>query len=685
MLARSPRALAALAALASAALLAAVAPNALAGSATTRPAGPSARSLAAPSGLRAAYTKVRDWGSGYEGSFTVTNGTSATIPSWTLVFQLTPGAKLAGYWNAVATTSGAQVSMTGTSWNSSLTPGASTQIGFDVAYSGHYADPSGCTINAATCDGSGTSQTPPDAPSALTVTATSATSVGLSWTAPLGLVSGYQVYDGTRAAAKVTGTTATVAGLKPQSTHAFSVSADNAAGESPRSESVTVTTPTGGGKAAAWHPDYLSIGTVYTPGSDSVDAYFSQLQQHGPLPSYGYKYLLGNEFGNWAKVTTAQVTSAQHFGMTPVLVEYGMNGNTDGTSVDWTNMQNADWVSQFFTALMNAAKAAGQAAGSSPVGWVVEPDMLGYIQQNYGAQYHDDATTMPAATSAAYSAGVLGDGDPRYPDTLAGLVQAITHAIKKYDTGAFVGWHLNDWAAGDPLKDTDTMGVEAGHKAIVDTAGKVAAFAKSASIGGGADFVAFDQWGQDFGELHDSDPAHDVRYLNGTHWDNYLLYVHTIDAALGLPAVLWQLPCGHLNSTTTPSPTYWNSSGKFPDLDDTTNNAYEDASASFFYGDTFTSSGNALAFFGANPAADPKISVSGNTITWGSHMPDAAAAGVVAILFGAGTPSSTYGVPEAGGGFESAPSDFDFWVTKTQQYLTSPVPLPSPPRPRGTG
>lgn len=636
----------------------------------------------ATGGLRAAYTKARDWGSGYEGGFTVVNGTSARIASWKLVFQLSPGAKLAGFWNATATTSGTQVTMSGVGWNNSLDPGASVQIGFDVAYSGHYADPSACTINGATCDGSGTSSTPPDAPSALAVTATAATSVGLSWTAPLGEVSGYRVYDGDKLAAQSATTSATVSGLRPQSTHSLSVSAVNAAGESPRTAPVTVTTPTGGGRAAAWHPDYLSIGTVYTPGSDSVDAFFGTLGQHGPLPSYGYKYLLGNEFGNWAKVTTAQVAGAQHFGMTPVLVEYGMNGNNDGTSVDWDNMRNADWVSQFFGALMSAAKAAGASAGASPVGWVVEPDMLGYIQQNYGAQYHDDASTMPAATSAAYSSGALGDGDPRYPDTLAGLTQAITHTIKKYDPGAFVGWHLNDWAAGDPLKDTDTMGVEAGHKAIAQTAAKVAAFAKTANIGAGADFVAFDQWGQDFGELHDANPAQNVRYLNATHWDNYLLYVHTIDAALGLPAVLWQLPCGHLNSTTTPSPTYWNASGKFPDLDDTTNNAYEDSSSTFFYGDTFTSAGNFLDFFGANPAGDPKVSVSGATITWGSHLPEAAAAGVVAIWFGAGTPSSTFGVPEIGGGFESAPSDFDFWVAKTQQYLAHPVQLPVSGMPR---
>lgn len=59
----------------------------------------------------------------------------------------------------------------------------------------------------------------------------------------------------------------------------------------------------------------------------------------------------------------------------------------------------------------------------------------------------------------------------------------------------------------------------------------------------------------------DPNPAGDIRYLDATRWDNYLLYVKTIRQSLHLPAVLWQIPLGHLNSTQTASPTYWNTSG----------------------------------------------------------------------------------------------------------------------------
>lgn len=434
-------------------------------------------------------------------------------------------------------------------------------------------------------------------------------------------------------------------------------------------------TPPGGG-ATSWHPSYLSIGSVYTPGG-TVDSFFGTLKSHGKLPDYGYEYLIGGEFPNWAATTTTMVTHSEQLGMTPVMVDYGMNGNVDGTSVDFTNMQSSGWLTTYFQALKNAAAAASAAAPGKPVGWVVEPDMLGYLQQNYAASYGNDAGRMPAATGAAYSSGVLASGsDPAFGNNLKGLVEAITYTIKKYDPSAFVGWQINTWGVRDALKDTDTQGWTAGRQSVVSTATQVANFARTADVGYHADFAAFDQWGQDFGILRDPNPAADIRYLNAAHWSNYLLYVQTIRQSLGLPAVLWQIAAGHLNSTRTPSPAYWNASGAFPDLDNVSAEQNEDSAATFFYGDSFTSSGNSLAFYGSNPGADPKVSMAGSTVTWGSHIPEAAAAGVVAILFGAGTGTGTYGVPEMVGSNQTHPSDFDYWVTRTQSYLASPTPLP---------
>jgi cellulose binding protein with CBM2 domain len=569
----------------------------------------------AAGGLSATYSRIQEWpGSYFQGQYVIANGTSSAVTSWTLKFTLPAGDQLANWWGANVTQSGTTFTATQLA-GSSIPAGGSATMGFLVTEGGGLADPANCTLNGASCSAGGT----------------------------------------------------------PSPT--VSPSTSPSPSKSPSPSPSPSTSPPPPPPPGSWHPNYLAIGSVYTPYS-SVDSFFQTLKTHGKIPNYGYQYLIGSDFSGWGNTATTLVSHSRNLGMIPVLVEYGMNGNIDGADAAYNNMQNASWVAQYFTALKTAAQAASGAAAGTPVGWVVEPDMLGYIQQGHGTQYNNNAANIPAATSAARTAGVLGSADPTFANTLKGLVEEINYVIKKYDASAFVGWQVNEWAVRNPLHDTDTMGITAGRQSIVNVGNQVAGFLSSADIRYKADFVAFDQWGQDYGYLNDPNPAGDIRYLNATHWNNYLLYVKTIRASLNLPAVLWQLAVGHLNSTKTPSPTYWNSSGTFPNLNNSTTGQYEDSSSTFWYGDTFTSSGNNLSFYSANPGADPKVSVSGSTITWGSHIPDAAAAGVVAILFGAGTGTGDEGVPEVPGLTSTGTTDFSYWVTRTQHYLASPVALP---------
>jgi hypothetical protein len=565
--------------------------------------------------LTARYTRVQEWpGAFFQGQYTLANGTSAAVSSWTLTFTLPAGDQLQNWWGATVSQSGSTFTATPLA-GGSIPAGGSATMGFLVTEGGGLADPAHCTLNGGPCSGG-----PAPSPS---------------------------------------------------------TSATRSPSPSPSPSPTKSPTPTPTDPAPpprSWHPSYLAIGTVYTPYS-TVDAYFATMKSHGKIPNYGYQYLIGGDFANWGATTTRLVTSSRNLGMIPVLVEYGMNGNIDGADAAFNNMQSASWLTTYFQSLRAAATAATSASPGAPVGWVIEPDMLGYIQQGHGSQYGNDASRIPAATSAARSSGVLGGSDPTFPNTLKGLVEAINYTIKKYNPTAFLGWQVNEWAVRNPLHDTDSMGLTAGRQSVTTVAGQVASFLNSADIKSRADFVAFDQWGQDFGYLRDPNPATNIRYLNATHWNNYLLYVKTVRQGVGLPAVLWQLAVGHLNSTRTASPTYWNSSGKFPDLDNLSTGRYEDSSSTFFFGDSFTSSGNNLAFYSRNDGNDPKVSVSGNTVTWGSHMADAAAAGVVAILFGAGTGTGDEGVPEVPGITSTDTTDYNYWTTRVQQYLANPVPL----------
>jgi chitinase len=111
-------------------------------------------------GVNAAFTKSSDWGTGYEGKYTISNGSSAAISSWTVEFDLPAGHTVSSLWDGSYTASGQHVTVKST-WNGSVAPGGTASFGFNVAYSGPYTAPSGCKINGGSCDGSGGPTTPP--------------------------------------------------------------------------------------------------------------------------------------------------------------------------------------------------------------------------------------------------------------------------------------------------------------------------------------------------------------------------------------------------------------------------------------------------------------------------------------------------------------------------------------------
>ncbi|MFE9439469.1 chitinase [Streptomyces sp. NPDC006602] len=103
------------------------------------------------------------------------------------------------------------------------------------------------------------SPTVPVAPSGLSVTGTSASSVSLSWSTVSG-ATGYNVYrNGTKVTA-VTGTSATVTGLAASTSYSFQVTATNTAGESGKSSAVTGTTTASPGGGDVSLPKHAVTG-----------------------------------------------------------------------------------------------------------------------------------------------------------------------------------------------------------------------------------------------------------------------------------------------------------------------------------------------------------------------------------------------------------------------------------------
>ena len=128
---------------------------------------------------------------------------------------------------------------------------------------------------------SGGDTQPPSAPSNLTVTGTTSSSVSLSWSASTDNVgvAGYDVFQGGTLSMTVSATTATITGLSPSTTYPFTVKARDAAGNvSTASNSVNATTQASSDTQAPSAPANLAVtGTTtssvslsWSPSTDNV-------------------------------------------------------------------------------------------------------------------------------------------------------------------------------------------------------------------------------------------------------------------------------------------------------------------------------------------------------------------------------------------------------------------------------
>ncbi|SHF68745.1 chitinase [Streptoalloteichus hindustanus] len=195
---------------------------------------PSTPALAA--GETATFAKVSDWGSSWEGKYTITNTGTSAISTWRVEFDLPAGTTLGSYWDALLTKNGNHHTFANREYNGTIAPGASVSFGFVASGAG---SPQNCRVNGADCGGA----TPglPAAPANVRVTGATADSVTISWDAVPG-ATGYRVYEGTALRTTVTDTTATFTDLPACTSRTYTVATYNTVGESAHSVPVTATT-----------------------------------------------------------------------------------------------------------------------------------------------------------------------------------------------------------------------------------------------------------------------------------------------------------------------------------------------------------------------------------------------------------------------------------------------------------
>ncbi|MET9068171.1 glycosyl hydrolase family 18 protein [Streptosporangium sandarakinum] len=187
-------------------------------------------------------------GSGTQGKFVVNNNTDAALNGWSITFDLPAGVTASNAQNASLSQSGRQVTLSPAHYNTSVAAHGSTEPYSPTFTLSASAEPANCRINDVRCDGS--ADTPPGAPGNLRSPVKTTKTVSLEWDAatPGSLpIVGYQVYNGAALATTVTGTTATLTGLTPNTEYTFTVKAKDRKGTlSPAGPALKVTTNNAG-------------------------------------------------------------------------------------------------------------------------------------------------------------------------------------------------------------------------------------------------------------------------------------------------------------------------------------------------------------------------------------------------------------------------------------------------------
>ncbi|MET7806744.1 extracellular catalytic domain type 1 short-chain-length polyhydroxyalkanoate depolymerase [Micromonospora chersina] len=101
-------------------------------------------------GCRVAYA-VNAWNTGLTASVTITNTAATAVNGWSLAFTLPAGQTVTNGWNATyAPTSGA-VTARNVSYNGTIAPNGSVDIGFQATHTGNTGRPTSFTLNGTAC------------------------------------------------------------------------------------------------------------------------------------------------------------------------------------------------------------------------------------------------------------------------------------------------------------------------------------------------------------------------------------------------------------------------------------------------------------------------------------------------------------------------------------------------------
>lgn len=206
--------------------------------------------VAANAQCNVTYTITGSWMGGFQAAFSIANTSATAINGWTLQWTFSGNQQITNGWGGTYTSVGPAVTVTNANYDGNIPAGGSvTGMGFVANSTGTNAVPASFAVNGTVCGA--TNNTPPAAPTGLTATSNSTSSVTLSWTPSPGAVS-YNVYRSTvanftpsastRIATGVTVTSFADNSVTASMTFFYVVTAVNAFGESAGSNQASAST-----------------------------------------------------------------------------------------------------------------------------------------------------------------------------------------------------------------------------------------------------------------------------------------------------------------------------------------------------------------------------------------------------------------------------------------------------------
>ncbi len=331
-------------------------------------------------------------------------------------------------------------------------------------------------------------------------------------------------------------------------------------------------------RVKGWN-DYLSMGTV----TDDAVAQLSYIANSGVDAIFKYA---GNGAGDRGRVvdpvytmkTVALARESENITgkrVLPVMVVYTANSSGGGLSeADILDYENLVKHFRVLIRIASTMQSQKDTAHQSPASIVLNPDLLGEWQKStqsggfysvYCGGIDDDRCSEPKEIDIvkALNEAIDLERDYRYgfregdlkslydlesmkaeiseniSNDIFGWVEAQNFVIKQFAPDVSFGWVVNLWNPGTALwVHDDYPSAEEPSASVVDFMNFIGAYESNYR----PDFLAFDKYERD-----GFSPAGRPYYAFGSkEWKNYLDYVKNITDSIDTPAMLWQIPGGHM-------------------------------------------------------------------------------------------------------------------------------------------